>query len=195
MRIAVDHRTSILEASARLFARRPYHEVLMEDVARDVGVAKGTIYRHFPTKEDLFAAVSMWYLEMLEVETARVLETGGPPLQCLKQMLKRLIELLQEHSTFFQVMQRHECEVWTRQESRFTKLRGAIRDNFVGLIVKAQGQGELAVPFKPVIAADMLLGMMRNVLRYTQPAPTPEKLAGMAMHVFVHGLTGPSRKK
>ena len=41
----------ILEAAAQLFATHRYHEVRMEDVAAEAGVAKGTIYRYFKDKE------------------------------------------------------------------------------------------------------------------------------------------------
>src|SRR5687767_3152762 len=44
----------ILEVAAQLFAKRHYHEVRMEDIALKAGVAKGTIYRYFEDKEDLY---------------------------------------------------------------------------------------------------------------------------------------------
>ncbi|MFJ2866703.1 TetR/AcrR family transcriptional regulator [Kitasatospora sp. NPDC087314] len=50
-------RAQLLSVGARLFAARPYEEVLMEEVAEQAGVSRALLYRHFPGKHDLFAAV------------------------------------------------------------------------------------------------------------------------------------------
>ncbi|HYG90292.1 MAG TPA: TetR/AcrR family transcriptional regulator [Azospirillum sp.] len=47
-------RDAILAAAAQLFARRPYHEVQVDDVAKLAGVGKATLYRYFPSKEELY---------------------------------------------------------------------------------------------------------------------------------------------
>ncbi|NEW47417.1 TetR/AcrR family transcriptional regulator [Nocardia cyriacigeorgica] len=52
-----ERRRLLLDAGAQLFAERPYDAVLMEDVATAAGVSRALLYRHFPTKRDLFAAV------------------------------------------------------------------------------------------------------------------------------------------
>src|SRR4051794_21692152 len=49
----------ILDAASRLFSERRFHEVLMDEIALVAGVGKGTLYRYFHTKEDL-------YLKLLE---------------------------------------------------------------------------------------------------------------------------------
>lgn len=50
-------RQSILDAALRVFAAKGFAATRMDEVARDAGVAKGTIYIHFKDKEDLFAAI------------------------------------------------------------------------------------------------------------------------------------------
>jgi AcrR family transcriptional regulator len=44
---------AILDAMERLLARFGYKKTTMEDVAREAGIGKGTIYLHFPSKEEL----------------------------------------------------------------------------------------------------------------------------------------------
>ncbi len=189
MRVAVDHREVILQTAAKLFARKPFHEVLMEDVAENAGIAKGTIYRFFPNKDDLFVALSMRYLEMLSTELGEVAAGGGAPLQRLRAMLVRLVEIIDERRDFFQVMQRQECNLWAHQKgSEFIVRRTAIRTHFVGVLDEARAARVLRCPFETTIAADMLLGMVRNMLRFTLPQPAPEKIAEMTLHVFIKGL-------
>ena len=61
---AVRNRAAILEAAKRLVAEQGT-EVAMGEVARVAGVAVGTLYRHFPNKADLLAAVVNEYVEAL----------------------------------------------------------------------------------------------------------------------------------
>jgi AcrR family transcriptional regulator len=44
---------AILDATERLLARYGYRKMTVEDIAREVGVGKGTIYLHFPSKEEV----------------------------------------------------------------------------------------------------------------------------------------------
>ncbi|MGK5549549.1 TetR/AcrR family transcriptional regulator [Streptomyces sp. URMC 127] len=52
-----DRRAQLLAVGARLFAAHPYEDVLMEDVAAQAGVSRALLYRYFPGKRDLFAAI------------------------------------------------------------------------------------------------------------------------------------------
>ena len=47
----------ILAAAEVMFASKRFHEVLMDDIAIGAGVGKGTIYRYFKNKEELYAAL------------------------------------------------------------------------------------------------------------------------------------------
>src|SRR3954452_2989184 len=47
----------ILEAAEALLAERGYHAMAMEEIATRVGIAKGTVYLHFPSKVDLVVAL------------------------------------------------------------------------------------------------------------------------------------------
>ncbi|MDB5330992.1 MAG: putative Transcriptional regulator, TetR family [Phycisphaerales bacterium] len=47
-------RRHITSAAAKMFAARPYHKVRLDDIAAAAGVAKGTLYVYFDSKEDLY---------------------------------------------------------------------------------------------------------------------------------------------
>ena len=77
-RLAPEERRALLvEAGARLFAERAYDDVLMEDVATAAGVSRALLYRHFPGKRELFAAV---YRQAAEHLLSHTVLTPGQPL-------------------------------------------------------------------------------------------------------------------
>lgn len=187
MRVATDHTEAILSSAARLFARKPFHEVLMDDVADHAGIAKGTVYRYFANKDELFAAMAFSYMEDLAREIAAVGQDGTFDVR-LHRMLVRMVEIIQQRNDFFQVMQRNECNLWATKSREFMQRREVIRDHFVRAIEAGIQSGQLRCPFEARLAGDMLLGMIRSVLRFNTPPPAPKALADMAMHLFLHGL-------
>ena len=58
----------ILDAAAQLFAKSHYHEVHMDDIASQAGVAKGTVYRYFRDKEDLYLALTIHGIHRVEYQ-------------------------------------------------------------------------------------------------------------------------------
>ncbi|WP_327357007.1 TetR/AcrR family transcriptional regulator [Streptomyces sp. NBC_01304] len=52
-----ERRNELLDVGSRLFAAKPYQDVRMEDVAERAGISRALLYRYFPNKGVLFAAV------------------------------------------------------------------------------------------------------------------------------------------
>ncbi|NDI35105.1 TetR/AcrR family transcriptional regulator [Chengkuizengella sediminis] len=50
-------KNKILQKSLELFANKGYFETSMEDIAKEVGIKKASLYSHFTGKEDIFSAV------------------------------------------------------------------------------------------------------------------------------------------
>lgn len=73
---AEDRRDQLLKVAAELFSERPYDEVSMEDVAARGQISRALLYRHFPSKQQLFAAMYQRAAERLLIETA--LDPGIP---------------------------------------------------------------------------------------------------------------------
>ncbi|MRH92683.1 TetR family transcriptional regulator [Nocardia sp. SYP-A9097] len=64
-----ERRRQLLDSAAGLFASHDYPTVHMEDVATAAGVSRALLYRHFPSKPDLFAAVYQQAAAQLLVDT------------------------------------------------------------------------------------------------------------------------------
>lgn len=73
-------RQEIVEVAALLFRDRPYPDITMSHIARDAGVAKGTLYRYFRTKEELFLQLLLDRLQGWFAEYAPVLQGLSGPM-------------------------------------------------------------------------------------------------------------------
>ena len=63
---AEERRQQIIESSVKLFSERGYYQTHVEDVIKEARVGKGTFYRHFKNKEELFIALLLHFLSEWE---------------------------------------------------------------------------------------------------------------------------------
>jgi AcrR family transcriptional regulator len=80
-------RQAILDAAERLLARFGYRKTTVDDVAREAGVGKGTIYLHFAGKEEMTLATIDRIVERLLDRLRRLAGTDAGPAERLRQML------------------------------------------------------------------------------------------------------------
>jgi AcrR family transcriptional regulator len=69
-------RTRIVESASRVFARRGYDAATVEEITAECGIAKGALYGHFASKEDLFRTVLVDHVRRRIAETAARVEPG-----------------------------------------------------------------------------------------------------------------------
>ena len=82
---------AILDAASRVFASRPFHEVLIDSIASDAGIGKGTIYRYFETKEDLYFATVIHVMEGLAAELDKVSRTEASAARKLEAIATSIL--------------------------------------------------------------------------------------------------------
>ncbi|HAZ08411.1 MAG TPA: hypothetical protein DCZ01_07815 [Elusimicrobia bacterium] len=66
----------ILEAARRLLIKRGFQNIVLDDIAREAGVAKGTLFLYYKSKEDLFAAALADLVDGLGLELEVLAKTG-----------------------------------------------------------------------------------------------------------------------
>lgn len=87
---AARNRARLLDAATRQFAERGV-ETSMDDVAKAAGVGIGTLYRHFPTREDLVLAVYGAQIDALD-ERSRQLATSEDPGEALREWMRGFVD-------------------------------------------------------------------------------------------------------
>jgi AcrR family transcriptional regulator len=80
-------RESILDAADRLLGRFGYQKTTLDDLAREAGIGRRTIYLHFQSKEELFLSSIDRVVERLCAELEKVAEEEAPAPERLRRML------------------------------------------------------------------------------------------------------------
>lgn len=78
-----------------LFAKRPYDEVWVEEIAAAAGVSRGLLYHYFPTKRDFFVEVVRAQLDRLTELVDQ--DTSKPPLESLRNTIDAYIDYVEEN--------------------------------------------------------------------------------------------------
>lgn len=97
-------RRRIVRAALRALANSDYERVKVSEVARESGVALGTLYRYFASKEHLFAAAFLEWQGVLKTKLDKSAPAEGSEADRLSEFFHRVIRAFQLQPQFFGVM-------------------------------------------------------------------------------------------
>src|SRR5882724_9664422 len=110
-----DKRDRILTAAERIFARHGFFAAKVSDVAKDAGVADGTIYLYFKSKDDLL--ISLFERRMRQLNTAlKDAIAGKPPALQLRAFVRTYLQLVHDEPAAAEVL-----TIELRQSAKFMK--------------------------------------------------------------------------
>lgn len=127
-RVSDDHlearRAQILEAARRAFTRNGFHSTSMQDILREAGLSAGAVYRYFPSKEAIIAAIA--------TEAIRTLRASfeGPGETTALGVIARAVEAIDEKARTDD-MGRLALQVWAeaaRSETLRVEIAAAVMD-------------------------------------------------------------------
>jgi AcrR family transcriptional regulator len=177
-RDAIRNRSLLVEAAARAF-REQGLGASVNGIARDAGVNVATLYRHFPTKEDLLAAVFDAILEPLAAARDRALEAGdadGP----LHTFVHEAVRLQRRQPGLIEALAHHPGAPEVREQ-----LRGPAVDIVTPLVERAQRDGELRADFD---AVDVLIALRMLAAVPDAPEVAARGGAGRYADIVLRGL-------
>src|SRR6266446_10681580 len=86
--LAERRREEILDAAARLFAERGYADTDTQVLIDDLGVGKGTLYRYFPSKRELFLAAADRVMRQLRERIDGRIKDIADPLEQIAEAIR-----------------------------------------------------------------------------------------------------------
>ena len=181
---------SILDAASRVFSGREYHQVLTEEIAEEAGIGKGTIYRYFANKEDLYFATIVHGFEKLHEQLGIVLAREASPARRLESIARESMMFFWTRRDFYALLYRNEKR-FISQESRIRKTR----ERLVRLVQQTIVEGIERREFRgvdPKNAAELFLGMIRAMNVFRRDSDTLESLVAEMMEIFTIGIAKPA---
>jgi TetR/AcrR family fatty acid metabolism transcriptional regulator len=173
----------MLQAAAALFGTQRFHEVRMEDIAAAAGVGKGTLYRYFSDKEDLYLALLDRSSKQMHERLQKVHQIKATPRGRLKAIVACILEFFDEQPHLLSLIQR--TEVTQGPTFSWQKIRDEMLRIVIDVLKAGKAQGEFFVQ-DPDLVALLLLAGMRGVIRFGKK-PRPRDLAQRIVDIFLKG--------
>lgn len=175
-RVSQEHldarRGQIIDAARACFLRNGFHATSMQDILREAGLSAGAVYRYFPSKDELTAAIAADAIGRLREAFEALLEADPPPP--VDVAFTQLGRTIQRMDTEYGLA-RLAIQVWgeaVRSPDLAQRLRDlvvGVRGLMVAMVRIYQGRGEISrdVPAEkigPVIAGIFPGFMLQHVL-------------------------------
>ena len=178
----------ILDAAARLFAGNHFHAVRMEDIAVEANVGKGTLYRYFRDKEELYLALLSRAADQIEERTEDVAtDDDTDPIDKLEALVDVILQFFDEQPHIFELIQQAEASRGTNHP--WQPARDAVIKQVIGLFEEGKYRGHFTV-HDPGVTALVLLGGVRAVIRFG-PKARPPRMARQLVRTVLFGATNP----
>lgn len=192
-------RTAILEAAATLFSGRGFHDTRVEEIAGRAGVAKGTVYEYFPSKEDLFKGIVSLAVERF-IEAAReATRVHGEARAQLTALLESARTFAMTHRSLARMILENPPAIGEDLTAIVLQSHVRVRRIFQQVIEHGIATGEFR-PVDAALAAIAVMGVSKGLVGhwlFGEPAPAafPPEAAGSTLEqvldLLLHGLSTP----
>jgi AcrR family transcriptional regulator len=162
-------RQRIVAAAVALFAEQGYDATSVNQVVARAGVAKGALYHHFESKDDLLYEV---YRELVDRQLAglrTILAEGRPPAATLRALIDDLVSTTAASAAEAKVFARESHRLGDANQARVRAARRAIHDAVIDLVRAGQAAGDFAPVASPEMVSFTLFGVINELPVWYRP--------------------------
>jgi AcrR family transcriptional regulator len=185
----------LIEAAARVFARKGYEAALMDDVAAAARVSKGCLYDYFDNKEDLFFAVFEWSQQKVMSYGTAQSRTDKPIKERILDFVETAVSALVDQIEIYPLT----LEVWSAaatggKQKRFLKAMRALYAQYRGqieaLLREARKNGEIRKGTDTRAIAPAIIGCVDGLMLqyWLEPTFDPKVRARMFLCALFDGI-------
>lgn len=174
------NRERILEVAKAAFARHGA-EATLDEIAQLAGIGPGTLYRHFPTRDDLIEAVYRSEVEKLTAAASRFIESM-PPIESLRSWMLLFIDHVAQKKLIIAALD----SVPGGSTRLLEGSRSLIQSTFVALVQRAIDSGDL----RPDVVPDDFVRALVGVF-HTTAHPGWEPSAKRIADILISGSRTP----
>jgi len=173
----INKKENILEAAREIFFKKSFYEATMDDIAQLSGVKKSTIYYYFPSKIDLASQLMEENVKKIFKKTSEIISTTNNVKQRIKMIVNFYINLLEENTKIFIIMQRIGYDFMQKEDSKkkinelFKKLRKKQKEtgDLFGEVILSSGKKVSGDLFLYSVIAALGRAIFENVSQGRKP--------------------------
>jgi AcrR family transcriptional regulator len=160
-----DKKHRIMQAAEQLFRTRQFHEITLDEVARQADVGKGTIYLYFTDKEDLFFQTAVaGFDEMCELLGGKAMDRI-PFREALLQTCETISSFFRQRRPLFRLILsqgEHALQCGGSLRERWLERRKNMRGAVAAIIARGIQSGNVRSSLPADVLAEYFLGMLRT---------------------------------
>jgi AcrR family transcriptional regulator len=157
-----DRKESILEAALQAFVDRGFHGTAIPEIAENAGVAAGTIYHYFPTKQALVNELfRLWKGEVAKRVFSRFPQ-GAPVREQFRVMWHEILAFANQHTTAFAFIELHNHTSYLDAES--IAVDRSVKEFARVMVQRAQAEG-VVKPLDAVVLMELVFGAFIGLVR------------------------------
>jgi AcrR family transcriptional regulator len=157
-------RLEILTVARRLLAERGFDGTTMADIANEVGVVESALYRHFKSKQELFAETVRVFYEPLVQELEAASQGISDPLPFVRYVIWRHIRSYAEEPELNQLVVIHARRIG--HDGQVDREVAALNRRYTSVLLRALTDGIKSGRFRtdldPRLARDMIYGLIEH---------------------------------
>ena len=188
---AEERRSVTVETVLALAAEQNPSEITTAAISARMHLTQGALFRHFPSKEALWAAVMEWVAERLMQRIERAVAEAPGPLAALRSMFLAHAGFVVEHPgvprMMFGELQRAEASAPKRMAQTLIRRYG---ERVRALLAAGQTAGEVAADIDLDAATTLFIGTIQGLVMQSLLAGEPERISREAPAVLALYLRG-----
>lgn len=177
----------IIQIATQLFSEKSYHDVTIDEVAAKAGIAKGTIYLYFESKEKLYLEILEYGFESIESLIEKEVAKTDPASEKLKKVLRLIFGFYRQNLDVLRILSRDETHL-IREHYQFTE---HWRERRIKLYEKILEKGVKEGSFRPIntkLLALIIFGLVRSVMFFYKTDKSAEEMAEEVLSVIESGI-------
>jgi AcrR family transcriptional regulator len=194
----LERREEILETATELFAEHGFSDAVTQTLADRLGVGKGTIYRHFPSKRALFLAAADRVMRKMQEQILANIAGLDDKLERIEQAIATFLAFFAEHPPFVELLIQERAYFKDRKRPTYFEHREINiqrwRQVYCDLIAEGRVR-DIPVEQITTVISNVLYGIMVTNFFNGQPKPSDVQAREILDIVFLGILTEPERQR
>jgi AcrR family transcriptional regulator len=189
-------REEILDAATELFAEHGYSDAVTQALAERLQVGKGTLYRHFPSKRDLFLAAADRVMRRVRERVDQRIGGIADPLERIAEAIRAFLAFFAEHPQFVELLIQERALFKDRTRPTYVEHRERNVVRWRELYRTLIHEGRLrAIPPERIadVVGDLLYGTIFTNY-FIGPRNSPEAQAKDILDILFHGVLSESER-